>query len=898
MKNKQLFLPLTLAATLALPQAANAQTSAASETYGAKTKTDRTLFFDTTAEGVKLPIEWGLDTAWPSEENIRRGISYIGASNITLARASFQPWGELVNGQLPDSLRTNLLTRLNYISRIGKHVGIELNDDPGDGSVVPSAYKGNAKAWADLITATAKIVQEKGFKLVSVAPFNEPDYGWGQGTMTDFYNIAKLLKEEYPGYDTIRICGGNTLNCDQALTWYNGLKEYLDEGNTHQLAGDFDHYADFFKQVRADGKHATADELHNVMEAMVGVEYGMQSGIWWGTAELARGEFCKASFGDRLAYAENRSAWSAASVYRNTEGKIQAFGGTSERQAATSNYRFVSKDRDVYFNGYGPTREYVMDLPGGTGYQQGQSNAECVVNITWGEDVQPVIDGTYVIMNAATKKVLTVANGSTASGASLCQNRYSDKAWQQWKVEPVSTTVGGDFSYHSITSARDDKSLDVLNWSLDANGSIILYDKSLGNNQQWILEYAGDGFFYIKSRHSNLCLEVPSSSTKEGVNILQAKQANVRRQKWRLLPVGAECELTAPGAPSALRATPQMASVRLDWTASASDDVESYTILRADSANGEFNTIGRYVKETSFIDNTAEQGKSYCYKVKAVDKSLNTSAASDIIEAATSGEKGLIAQYQFEDTLRDYSHNSFGASSSADVAYEEGKSGQKSLRLKGETDDFVQLPYQVGNNREMTVTLWAKCRSNTSWQRLFDFGNGEDEYMFLTPRDGSGKMRFVLKNGGAEQVLVCDEKPNLLSWVHFAVTLSADSVVCYLDGVKVGEAGSELSIRPSDFKPVLNYIGRSQYDADPLLKANIDDFRVYNRALSASEIAEVMSDLTDDIADLTDADETSPVIGRQYFTMDGRLVNNPEKGLYIEHSTHKNGKVTARKIAK
>jgi hypothetical protein len=125
------------------------------------------------------------------------------------------------------------------------------------------------------------------------------------------------------------------------------------------------------------------------MEAMVGVEYGLQTGIWWGTAELARGEFVKASDGMRLGYAEHRPNWTAASVYRGTDGKVQAFGGTSERQAATTTYRFVSKDRDVYYDGYGPQREYTMVMPGGTGYQTGQTNAERVVNITWGDDVQP-----------------------------------------------------------------------------------------------------------------------------------------------------------------------------------------------------------------------------------------------------------------------------------------------------------------------------------------------------------------------------------------------------------------------------------------------------------------------------------------------------------------------------
>ena len=110
-------------------------------------------------------------------------------------------------------------------------------------------------------------------------------------------------------FKDVRICGGNTLNNDEALTWYNYLKDVLDEGNTHQLAGSFDRFAAFFTAVRANGHHATADEMHNVMEAMVGLEYGMQTGIWWGAAEYARGEFCKASQGERLAYAEHRNNW-------------------------------------------------------------------------------------------------------------------------------------------------------------------------------------------------------------------------------------------------------------------------------------------------------------------------------------------------------------------------------------------------------------------------------------------------------------------------------------------------------------------------------------------------------------------------------------------------------------
>ncbi|MBN1186210.1 MAG: hypothetical protein JXB49_28290 [Bacteroidales bacterium] len=352
----------------------NAQTTSASDNLVAQPIPDRTVSYVVSDAGVSKPITWGLDLAWLSEGNIRRGVAFMGADRVDVVRSSFTPTAPLINGDLQTAELSILNQRLNIINTwLGSNTQVVLNCDHPS---VDPWFVGNAANWAQLIDVTTRRHQEAGRTVVTVSPFNEPDYtATGQGTMADFYNIAGLLKQN-TRFNNIRISGGNTLNDDQALVWYNYLKTRLDEGNTHQLAGNFDNYASFYQTVRANGDHATNDELHNVMEAMVGVEYGLQTGIWWGTAELARGEFVKASDGKRLGYAEHRLNWTAASVYRGTDGKVQAFGGTSERQAVTTTYRFVSKDRDVYYDGYGPQREYTLVMPGGTGYQQGQTNAE------------------------------------------------------------------------------------------------------------------------------------------------------------------------------------------------------------------------------------------------------------------------------------------------------------------------------------------------------------------------------------------------------------------------------------------------------------------------------------------------------------------------------------------
>ncbi|MDO5762110.1 MAG: hypothetical protein Q4P12_05560, partial [Bacteroidales bacterium] len=393
--------------------------------------------------GREYKVNWGMDAAWDWDYNVYRGIAHIGVGNFATGRVSFQPIDLVAdNGDGTLSLTERQKKKLKYRCDLIKMTGttaVNLNcdhealfcevDADGNYPVVNGEkptdytgrtnYQGKPEEWYKLIKASAQYVESLGLKVVSVSPFNEPDYVWQQASnelsaMIDFYAIAKLIKDD-PYFANIRVCGGNTLNCDRAMPWYTFLKDYLDEGNTHQLAGGLSTYSEFFSAVTADGKVGTADELHNVGEAIVGANYGMTNGIWWGFDSKARGQFCiDSNEGVRLAYGENGNTWTNAAVYRNdVTGEVHGYIGSSERQASDDSYAFISPDRDVYFNGYGPTRMYVYDVPGGTGYQKGQINAERLFDITWGEDVAPFeVNGTYMLMNVSSKKMLTMSSGN------------------------------------------------------------------------------------------------------------------------------------------------------------------------------------------------------------------------------------------------------------------------------------------------------------------------------------------------------------------------------------------------------------------------------------------------------------------------------------------------------
>ncbi len=839
------------------------------------------------------PILWGMDTAWDSEDNVTRGTNYIGKDVMRTGRVSFQPSDPVGDdGNLSAEQQKALLSRLNHI-RISGVRDVILNCDHE--ALNSSNYYGKPEEWYKVIKASVKYIREKGFNVVTVSPFNEPDYTpWGEGTKAHFRAIAKLIAED-DGFKGIRISAGNTLNCDKALEWYDYMKPYVTEGNTHQLAGSFDTYAAFWSQVRADGNYATADELHNVGEAFVGAHYGMQSGVWWGWDGAARGEYCKASFtGKEIGYAENRSAWTAAAVYKREGGRIDAFAGSSERQASTSSFDFTATDRPVYYDGYGPVYSYAMTIPGGTGYQKGQTNAERLIQISKGEDVplDNLTGGTFVIMNRNSGKCLGFYNGARGEAVNITQMAYSSSnaaTHQQWTVKPVNERIGGDYSYFMLRNVRDTMQvMDVKDWSTAAGGEIIGFSGSGGSNEQWFAEYAGEGYWYLRSRHSGLYLEIRKSSTITNAYLQQADFTGAPNQQWRFMPVKARLESDAPMAPKNLRATPQPASVRLEWDANAETDVEAYCVLRAvagaELTDGDsWDMIGRMITGTEFVDNSAEAGVQYVYKLKAVDKSRNMSAASGTVTAGYDGRgKGtaLVARYVFDGTANDITDNVFDAVVEGTAAYNaaEVPSEAGCIGLGGRA--YLMLPPAVTHYSDMTVSTWVNVTGTRAWQRIFDFGNGTDQYFFLTPNNGS-EMSVVMKNGGEEQRLTTATLQK--GWHHVAVTLAQDAVTLYIDGEQAATTAG-MTIRPADFMPVRCYIGRSQFAADPLLTGSIADLRIYNGALTATEIKDVM-----DGGEPTGIHAAGTVVSSarqtRLYTIGGRPVNagGQHKGIYIRN---------------
>jgi len=292
-------------------------------------------------------------------------------------------------------------------------------------------------------------------------------------------------------------------------------------------------------------------------------------------------------------------------------------------------------------------------------------------------------------------------------------------------------------------------------------------------------------------------------------------------------------------APSGLRGNWSKNKIILGWWGSAR--ATNYLVSKAATVDGPYIQIGAVTgPDLNFTDTNVVNHTTNYYIVTAQTPS------GDLDSAPLRIAQELVSRYTFEGNVNDVvgtNNGTLHGGSTGLPGYAAGFGGGQAIDLDG-VDDYVQLPIGVGNYQDITVSAWVNWDGGGSWQRIFDFGSDIEKTMFLTPSQGSGiRWGFTTTRGGnfigdASYYPTSGSPMPVGTWTHVAVTLNGDVMTLYVNGVPASTIGTNDLIDPL-FSQVFCYIGKSMYNADPLLNGRIDDFRIYNHALSGADVYEL-----------------------------------------------------------
>ncbi len=211
-------------------------------------------------------------------------------------------------------------------------------------------------------------------------------------------------------------------------------------------------------------------------------------------------------------------------------------------------------------------------------------------------------------------------------------------------------------------------------------------------------------------------------------------------------------------------------------------------------------------------------------------------------ESVDPGTGNLRLYYAFENNFQDTSGRGQNGAVSGNPSFVDGPTGFGMAAAFDGTGDFITLPIGslISSLNESSFAAWVNLTgTGGGWQRAFDFGSGEDINMFLSPNAGGSAVRFAITVSGSaeeEQLTIPGVLP--AGWHHLAVTIDPGNTThtLYMDG-KVVDDNTTAVLVPSDLGVTTqNWIGLSQYPADPFFVGSLDEFRIYNKVLSGAEV--------------------------------------------------------------
>ena len=196
----------------------------------------------------------------------------------------------------------------------------------------------------------------------------------------------------------------------------------------------------------------------------------------------------------------------------------------------------------------------------------------------------------------------------------------------------------------------------------------------------------------------------------------------------------------------------------------------------------------------------------------------------------------LIAQYLFKDNANDETGNYNGTATN--VTYEnspDGYSFNSKVGIFNGSSSKINLPNisSISESNSKTIEFWSYVQNVNSYQRIYHQGdnNNGGEFYIQIFKNNSGSIQSGSNGNNTYNNMLPENE-----WVHFVCTTVGNVLNVYINGSVLTSSYSSIN----SIYSINQYyaIGYNMKDNNLYLSGKLANFRIYNHALTATEIAE------------------------------------------------------------
>ncbi len=207
--------------------------------------------------------------------------------------------------------------------------------------------------------------------------------------------------------------------------------------------------------------------------------------------------------------------------------------------------------------------------------------------------------------------------------------------------------------------------------------------------------------------------------------------------------------------------------------------------------------------------------------------------------------RGLVAKYTFDGNANDASGNSLnGTVLGATLTSDRHGNPNKAYSFDGVDDRIEVANSSLFENQEVSVSAWFKAQDSTgaiiTMSSFSPIRNNCGYYVGVL----EGNLRGSNHKGSNQwvQTITDDEIVSLDEWHHVVYTFNGNNLKLYLNDSLVSSSLISHTINYSQHNPLQIGAYARTFGGGTMFKGDLDDIRIYNRALNSSEVHELFTE--------------------------------------------------------